>query len=245
MKYRLEVDVGNSFCKWRIRAGQDVVVADRVSTHQLTGLFSAAAQYAIETAQVCSVASAGHNAKLVQEIASVWAVRVDFFKVQSRCAGLTNSYTDFSKMGADRWLAAIGAKHKYPDRELCVVDCGSAINVEFVSKAAVHTGGFIMPGLLMMQRALLHNTEQVDAMHNDLSIVPGINTGENVSHGCLYMMLALVEKLARQMQERDGQLLVAGGDAGALMALLDSPEIIWEKNLVLDGFAFLQKTDMA
>ena len=87
------------------------------------------------------------NQQLSALVDRLWGVSAEYFKVQARCAGVTNSYTVPEKMGADRWLASIAAVNLYAGQELCIADCGSAINLEFITARGVHIGGYILPGL--------------------------------------------------------------------------------------------------
>lgn len=234
----LEIDVGNSFCKWRIRNADVVLDVGKAKTGDIDAVFERVQARVIDAAFVCSVAGAQYNQQLIAKIAALWKIEAVFFRVEKECAGIKNSYADPSKMGADRWLAAISAKHKYPSHAVCIVDCGSAVNVEFVSQDAVHTGGYIMPGLGMMKSTLLANTANIGSSQAGFSIKPGIDTGANVSNGCLYMLVALIEKLQRDMLQQRGVLIVTGGDAEHLMPYLDGCEIVFDQNLVLDGFEF-------
>ena len=235
----LEVDVGNSFCKWRVRAGEAILCSGKAKTGELDTLFATAVGVGLSGAYVCSVAALGYNKLLTNKIKELWRLEPVFFKVHQDCAGLKNSYADPAKMGADRWLAAISAKHKYPGKALCIVDCGSAVNVEFVSVDAVHIGGYIMPGLGMMKAALLSDTAKVISACADNSIAPGVDTGTNVSNGCLFLLLSLIEKLHRQTLEKEGVLILTGGDVSDLLLHLDLPGLVYDRDLVLDGFKYI------
>jgi len=235
----LEIDVGNSFCKWRVRSSTKIEFEDRAALAELCGMFVSIQSERIEKIKICSVAGGAYNSKLNDELAGIWQIRPELFVVRAFCAGVKNSYANPSKMGADRWLASIAAVNKYPGRSLCIADCGSAVNVEFVSNKGEHIGGYIVPGLLMMQKALFKNTAQVSRADSGQSILPGVDTGTNVANGCLVTVVALIEKLQRQMVAEKGVLILTGGDAKALIAQLDDQSIVYAKDLVLDGFEFL------
>jgi len=235
----LEIDVGNSFCKWRLRSAEQVFASDKVDLNNLPQMFAQIKSQPVAQVKVCSVASVVFNEKLKQEIVNIWSVKPEFFTVSAYRAGLKNSYAVPGKMGADRWLASIAATNKFPNTRLCIADCGSAVNVEFISATGEHIGGYIVPGLLMMQRALLKNTAKVDCADQQKCTKPGISTGANVANGCLVTVLALVERLQRQMIEEDGILILTGGDAEMLQPFLKNQSVVYIKDLVLDGFAYL------
>ncbi|MEH6446485.1 MAG: type III pantothenate kinase [Oceanospirillaceae bacterium] len=289
LENRLEIDVGNTFCKWRVMRWACVVARGQLPTNELLNTQLAAilvcisttkvvgkkigkefggeynnleilpcvksnsnshtslnlnppillADIAIDEALVCSVANAECNEHLENQITSVWGLRPKFFKTQAQASGLTNSYSDPSKMGADRWLASIAAKHLYPNQALCIADCGSAINVEFLSAKAEHLGGYIIPGLMLMRQSLLQNTARVTQTKLEADLTLGKNTASNVANGSLFTAVALLEKLQRQMLACSGLLIITGGDAKLLAKHVQQPNVICRTDLVLDGFEFV------
>ncbi|MFI3286486.1 MAG: type III pantothenate kinase [Rikenellaceae bacterium] len=58
------------------------------------------------------------------------------------------------RLGCDRLAAAVGASVAYPDKELMVVDFGTAITIDFITKQGVFLGGFISPGVTTRLRSL-------------------------------------------------------------------------------------------
>ncbi len=219
-----------------------MLASGKVATAEIEAspLFTTIEAMRIDVVNICSVASAQVNAMLVARLQKLTPVVPCFFKVQAQCAGVYNSYQDPSKMGADRWLASIAAKGLYPNQLVCVADCGSAINIEFISLSGRHRGGYIVPGLVMMQQSLLSNTAKIDSSADALSLRLGVDTGENVSNGSLFAVVAVIEKLQRTMDQENGLLLIAGGDAHFLEAHVQARNVVFCPELVLDGFKFLR-----
>ncbi len=266
MKKYLEVDVGNSFCKWRLLQANQVLDRGQISTSELYGLelesiqdieildeaikskllehkyFSNIADVSIDGVYICSVASTQCNTLLKLITKSIWQIDPVFFKTQKQTAGVTNSYQDPAKMGADRWLASVAAVNTYPDRQICIVDCGSAINIEMLSSEGVHQGGYIIPGISMMQNTLLKNTAMVKATLSELSLYPGKETGANVANGSLLAAVSIVEKLSKDMGDENGLVIVTGGDSLHLLKFLDNNNIVSVPDLVLDGFGYWRKS---
>jgi len=238
---KLNIDIGNSNLKWRLhlldgqlRSGV-CAAADLYKIDPFIGI----ADVQINCINVCSVASNKANDRLKQLLVKHWSLKADFFKTTSQYAGVTNSYVDPDKMGADRWLASIAAVNLYPNQEICVADCGTAINIEFLSAKGVHLGGYILPGLNMMQQSLLSKTARIEQVLNKASIEPGYDTSSNVSNGSYYINLALLEKLQKQMQLNKGVLIITGGGADFFEDKIQGSNIEFKKNLVLDGFDFI------
>ncbi len=256
----LEFDVGNSFCKWRLIQNQQVLNRGKIVTKELEALsineegnksclsaqskawlltqesFKDIANQQLDGVYVCSVASDKCNQVLGQLSRELLQLEANVFKTQHQTAGVKNSYKDPSKMGADRWLVSISAAHKYPGKYLYVVDCGSAINIEILSQDATHMGGYIIPGINMMQNTLLNNTAKVSKALRELSLQPGKETGSNVANGSMLAAIAVIEKLQRKAEQENGLVLLTGGDAPLLKNYLDMSNIAFVEDLVLDGF---------
>ena len=57
-------------------------------------------------------------------------------------------------LGSDRLAAAVGAWNEAPERNIVVIDAGSAITVDFIDRNGNYLGGNIAPGIKMRLRAL-------------------------------------------------------------------------------------------
>ena len=241
MVIKLNIDIGNSNLKWRLQLlnGQSrsgiCAAADLYKIDPFIGI----ADMPVECINVCSVASSEANERLKYLLVKHWSLDASFFKTTSQCAGVTNSYIDPNKMGADRWLACIAAVNLYPNQEICIVDCGTAINVEFLSAQGVHQGGYILPGLNMMQQSLLAKTARIEQVANKASLEPGCDTASNVSNGSYYINLALLEKLQKEMQLNQGVLIITGGGSDFFKDKMEGVNVEFKQNLVLDGFGFI------
>jgi type III pantothenate kinase len=116
-----------------------------------------------------------------------------------------------------------------------VVDAGSAVTVDIVSAEAVHQGGYIVPGLELMHRALWQGTERIKVdgkLRLDVGN-PGLSTDEAVDKGCILVLVALIESLVGKYQAR---LIITGGDADQLRDALNV-EAEFYPELVLEGLA--------
>lgn len=160
-----------------------------------------------------------------------WGIRPEFAVGQAHCREVSSAYRqDPAKLGVDRWLGllAVGGR---PGKS-CIVSCGTAITVD-VLESGKHSGGYIVPGLALMQHSLRAGSALVRwAGTSDISLLPGINTAEAVEHGVLLMGLALVERVVRQ--ESPSLLLLTGGDAAVISTFIEEAHVV-EPELVLKG----------
>lgn len=231
----LQLDVGNSGAKWRlVRAGAVVSrgsysAADAASRQALLGCTDT-----LEEAWVASVAAPAQDAALVELLAGHWGVEPWFARTGARTGDLVNSYEDPARMGVDRWLAMLAARHRTPGRA-CVVDAGSALTIDLVSAAGRHEGGYIIPGAALMERALLLDTGRVRfAEAADYALSPGTSTAGAVRHG---IALAQAGAVAMALEEAGGEtpaLFFCGGGGEHLKTLLARGGE-WVPDLVFEG----------
>jgi type III pantothenate kinase len=64
-------------------------------------------------------------------------------------------------LGNDRIAAATGANFLRPDRDVLIIDAGTAITYEIVEASGVYIGGNISPGMTTRFRALHRFTEKL------------------------------------------------------------------------------------
>jgi len=235
----LEIDAGNTFVKWRLLNHLDVVKRGRFLTEQLSRSIPVEWQAPVTEIRVASVAGKDVNQQIGSVLSGYHAIEIQFAQTTYVCAGVKNSYAQPERMGVDRWLAMLAAYNNVK-RACCVVDCGSAITIDFIDAAGEHQGGYILPGLRLMKQGLLSNTAeiQVDRSMSSFDLEPGRDTSAAVDHGINYLFLSLVEKVARDINTpmESYQLFVTGGDGQLFASLVEGAEYF--SDLVLDGLAW-------
>ncbi|WP_432471217.1 type III pantothenate kinase [Amphritea sp. HPY] len=223
----LDIDIGNTFLKWRDAQSPGIQGSIR-----LADLDNTIWPDRVERVRIASVAGKAVNQQLIEFTGQRWGVVPEFAVTVAAQAGVVNSYKDPARMGVDRWLAIISAYSKA--KKACwVVDCGSAITVEQIAADGRHLGGYIIPGLQLMSRNLLSNTAEIIVDHSiqAFDARPGVNTSEAVQHGINLLFSGLAEKVAA-MAITD-PIFVTGGD-GELFSSLNS-KFIFSPELVMDG----------
>src|SRR5260370_23880998 len=137
----------------------------------------------------------------------VFRVNIEFLTAAPEYHGLINGYLDPSLLGADRWLALIGAWTKARSA-LCVVDAGTAVKVDSVDAGGQHLGGLIAPGIHMMREALMNNTSDIAkaALHSTPSLarVLANNTIGAVSRGAVFAPAGSAGWATKVMGQRTG-----------------------------------------
>lgn len=234
----LDIDVGNTLLKWRaVEAG---VVRDRgrCLTKELTTAMPAEWPADVKRVRISNVAGPVVASLLLAYCEARWGCSPEFAVTRSQAAGVINSYSDPSRMGVDRWLAMLAA---FNDCKVacCVVDCGSAITVDYVKQDGQHHGGFIIPGLRLMSESLQRNTAEVlvDRSIDQFDTTPGRHTSAAVAHGINFAFQALQEKLIRELDEGAlDALYITGGDGVLFHQLAGVGHL--RPDLVIDGLSW-------
>ncbi|MEF9948735.1 MAG: type III pantothenate kinase, partial [Comamonas sp.] len=91
-------------------------------------------------------------------------------------AGVSNGYDHPSRLGADRWVAMIGARHHMlqlgDPRPLITVMVGTAVTVDAMDAQGHFLGGLIIPGHGIMLKALEGGTAGLHVPTGDVKSFP-------------------------------------------------------------------------
>lgn len=229
------MDIGNSRIKWRRQAHGAVTARGVVSHEPRTWVALAPTQGKIDRARISNVAGPALATTFADWAQVQLGVRAEFAVSQAAVAGVTSGYAQPATLGVDRWLGVLAAWQRVA-RPCVVVDAGSAITVDVIAAGGAHRGGYIVPGLRMMQRALYAGTSAVRvAGEIATQLKPGTNTKAAVANGCLAMAVAVIER-ARAELGGESLVILTGGDGAAIYPFVSGEcELVAE--LVLDGLA--------
>ena len=235
----LFLDIGNTAMKWRLYDGASMRQGDAVHRREWADL---AAMTDIEwhrlgRIEVASVAGHQADAELQAQICSLARVRPRFYYSRASDAGVVNAYNSPERLGVDRWLAVIEAWHQHG--AAIIVDCGSALTLDAVSASGHHLGGYIVPGLGMLERSLIQGTGSVrlDPGPAEDGLSPGRSTSEGVRNGIMRMTVAFITDAVVALQQGlpdTAPVLLTGGDAARVLRVLPIGAEL-APDLVLDG----------
>lgn len=244
----LLLDIGNSRIKWGFfsRGQFQAGGASQRNEAGLAEMLAAvqAKQDTPERALVSNVAGVTFSDRLAQYIVENLQCEIELVTTRAAAFGVTNGYVEPQQLGVDRWLALIAARNI--DRTaICVVDCGTAVTIDLLNSHGEHLGGMIVPGLALMQTALVKNTEglnQVSARKIvDTPLFLARNTADGIVSGAYYTLMALIERMvadAKGIVGEDVKLIVTGGDGVVLNQHLKCKHQS-EPDLVLKGLAMV------
>ena len=230
----LDLDAGNTRVKWRVTDAGALRARGALATEEVPGA-PPTAWAGVERARLVSVGPAPEA--LAQWLCELGVAAVDVARAGDRAGRLRPGYREPESLGADRWVALAGAAARCPG-PFAVVDAGSALTIDLVDRAALHLGGWIVPGLALMQDALLRGTTGVRFVdEGDIRCArPGRDTREAVLGGLRTMAADFVRRRFEDHRRRewDARLFLTGGDAPLLAPVLgDDARLV--PDLVLDG----------
>jgi len=132
-----------------------------------------------------------------------------------------NLYGTPHSLGIDRIALAAGAISEYPNKNVLVIDAGTCITYDLMTKNREYVGGAISPGVNM----------RLEAMHNFTSKLPlfrieeetsdkiiGITTQENLEIGALMGAALEINGFIEsyKLQYQDLTIILTGGDSQLL-----------------------------
>ena len=140
-------------------------------------------------------------------------------------------------LGLDRIAAAVGASHLYPETDLLVVDCGTAITYDLINHKGEYIGGAISPGIMLRYKSLHQNTANLPLLSSmEISALIGASTTECIESGVLNGVIGEVEYYINSVKEKYPHLnvVVTGGDSNFFVSKLKN-SIFVVQNLVIIG----------
>jgi len=156
---------------------------------------------------------------------------------------LKNRYATPETLGADRLAAAVGAWSLFPHQNSLVIDLGTCITYEAVSKAGEYLGGNIVPGLRLRCEAMHRYTANLPLVEVEKPVpLIGKSTVECMQSGVFNGLVAEINGMIATYSSRfeDLKVLTCGGDAFFFESHL-KPTIFAASNLVLMGLHAILK----
>lgn len=237
----LLVDLGNSRLKWAqqdsARWSTDAITLNEGNVESL--LEHAWSGYAKpQHVVVCSVSSPQRLSALEQWVRARWSVTAWIVRAQAEQLGVKNLYWHPEQLGADRWAALIGARGQ-TSAAACVVDCGTAVTVDALSRDGEFLGGVIFPGHGLLRDSLARGTVAIDGAEGDATDCLARSTADGVAAGVEFGLAGAVERLIDEFRQRLGdtmEVFLTGGDAPRIAPRL-RVKVTPVPDLVLKGLA--------
>ena len=251
----LAIDVGNTRLKWAQYAspqpGAALLAHGAVFLETIDSLAETDWKALSAPSSMLGCIVAGEAVKRrVEEQLELWDIEPRWVVPSSHAGGVVNGYDHPNRLGVDRWVAMIGARHRVlaqgPARPALVVMVGTAVTVDAIDTAGRFLGGLILPGFGLMLRALEMGTAGLKAPTGEAVDFP-TNTSDALMSGGADALAGAVERMHRKLRARTGQepaLIMSGG---AAVKLAPITELAFETvdTLIFDGLLQLQSHRLA
>lgn len=127
-----------------------------------------------------------------------------------------NLYKTKSTLGKDRLAAVIGANNIFPDKNVLVIDMGTAITFDLITKDKQYLGGTISPGLEMRFKALNYFTSKLPLLQkNESYSIIADNTSDAIISGVQNGIILEIDGYINTLKNKydDLKIILTGGDA--------------------------------
>jgi type III pantothenate kinase len=244
----LALDVGNTRLKWALyeapRPGARLLNHGAVFLENIDRL--AEEEWKIlptPTKMIGCIVAGEAIRRRVEEQMELWDVSVRWVVPSVYEAGVTNGYDHPTRLGADRWVAMIGAHARMHSqtqgqspRPMVVVMVGTAVTVEAISADGHFLGGLILPGHGIMLRALESGTAGLRVPTGEVRPFP-TNTSDALTSGGTYAIAGAVERMMQHVRnhcQAEPLCYMTGGAGWKMLPSMSTPVELVD-TLIFDG----------
>lgn len=239
------IDVGNTRLKWAMYESANLnaqpIAHERVFLERVSELSGNSWIHLPEPKHVlaCSVASQGIRNSIDEQL-EIWSTPAQWVTAKREQCGICNNYDHPVRLGADRWMALIGAQQRlHADNNsspALVAMVGTAVTVDALDGQGNFLGGLIMPGHGIMLNALRTGTAGLHVPTGQVRAFP-TNTNNALTTGGTYAITGAIERMAINLHQKTQQvpkIILTGGAAWKIKPYLTMPAVLIE-TLIFDG----------
>lgn len=239
MRSILAIDIGNTnitvglfngsrlIRKYKIPTGlrslrflpADMAILSSVVPKALPGVVSS-----LKKAGICEITVVGRNVKVP----------------------IRNMYKAKSQVGQDRLVNAFAVKYIYGSPAV-VVDFGTAITFDIISKRGDYLGGLILPGIELSLKSLYERTALLPKVElKDEPHIIGKDTRSSMRGGILFGFGAMCDGLIsryRKMLGKSMKVIATGGNAQLIKKYAGSIQVV-DEDLTLKGLLLIKNRQL-
>ncbi|MBV9575408.1 MAG: type III pantothenate kinase, partial [Gammaproteobacteria bacterium] len=153
--------------------------------------------------------------------------------------GLNIKYKNPNEVGADRIANAIGAVHAFPNKDIIIIDMGTATTLCAVTKKRDYLGGAILPGMrLGMESLKAHTAKLMEVDIETPKTCVGRTTRESIQSGLYFGQLGALKEIIyhfkKEMFPEETVLIIGTGGFAQLYKEKNLFDVVLP-DLVLQG----------
>ena len=206
----LIIDEGNTRVKCAIFDKTDLVEFDFFNTFDADAIQKRFSKYQLTNCIVCSTQNEKEFFTSFLESFSN-----GIFLDHTVSIPIENAYETPETLGKDRLAAVVAAHDMIKDTDILVIDAGTALTLEYLSKDGTYLGGTISPGLGMRFRALNQFTKKLPYVNPFFTNeVYGRNSKSAIQQGVYNSMLYELNMAIKIFRDnhKKASVVCTGGD---------------------------------
>jgi type III pantothenate kinase len=234
----LAIDIGNTTIAFGVFQGKKLKSSWKISTHSVLSNKTIKLPKDIKTTIISSVVPKA-TPVLKKALTKKYKIR-PLVLGENVKAPIKNLYRKPGQVGQDRLVDAVAAKELYGYPAI-VIDFGTAITFDVISRKGEYLGGLIFPGIETSLNAL----SQKAALLPKIKVAPpkgiiGRDTVDSMRSGVFYGTGALCDGVIAKLKAKYGPMkVIATGGHAALMAKYSAAIDRINPNLTLFGLKII------
>ena len=235
----LAIDIGNTNITVGSFDGPKLVKKEKIPTPAYS-LYKKIARHPADEVIISSVAPLA-LARLVCELNRTSRRKVTILGKDIKVP-VKNLYRNKNEVGQDRLVNAFGALAIY-GAPAVIIDFGTAITFDIISKNGSYLGGLILPGIEMGLRSLYEKTALLPRVElKPAKCIIGRDTVDSMRGGILFGYGAMCDGLISQYRAllgRSIKVIATGGNANLIKRYAKSIQIV-DEDLTLKSLALIR-----
>ena len=230
----LIIDVGNTLVKFAVFQHSKLLI--KISTE--LKLFSKEFKNISKTypnIERCIISSVG---KLEKEQVNLVETKFKVLILDSETPlPFNNLYQTPKTLGVDRIALVCAAVKQFPDKNALIIDAGTCITYDFITKEKSYLGGAISPGIRLRYHALHNLTANLPLLDTEVpKNIIGTTTNTAIHSGVVFGILKEIDGVIEDYHKKysDLTVILTGGDANFLSKQLKN-SIFANSNFLLEG----------
>ena len=234
----LIIDVGNTYAKIAVYSKKKLLVK-KVEPHHNVSKTTEALLNKHKSINKGIISSVGRLSKLDVKFISK---RVELVELNHKTKlPFKNSYKTPKTLGVDRIALVSASVEQFPNNNVLIIDAGTCITYDFITKKNEYLGGAISPGIRIRYSALNNLTANLPLLETKSpKKLIGASTSESIHSGIINGVLNEIDGVIDDYSENyeDLTVILTGGDTKFLSKRLKS-SIFANSNFLLEGLNYL------